>query len=431
MKRSIYQNLLEWKASRWRKPLILNGARQVGKTWVLKEFGKNEYTNVAYINCDNNPVMRDLFVDFDTERLLRAFSAITNERIVPGETLVILDEIQEVPQGLTALKYFAENTPEYHISAAGSLLGLQLHQGTGYPVGKTDQIDLFPMTLAEFAEACGRGILTETLRAHRWEEMSMMRNAFVELLRQYYFTGGMPEAVECYALSRDLQQTRKIQERILQDYRRDFSKHIPENLLSKIHMVWDSIPSQLAKENKKFIYGMLKKGGRAKEFEDAIQWLMDAGLIFKVNRIRKVQKPVKFYEDFGSFKLFFVDLGLLGALTGVAAKDVLIGNSIFSEYKGAFTEQYVAQQLMASGIRPYYYSNDNATMEIDFVIQKDRVYPVEVKAEENLRAKSLRSVVQKNPELTGWRISMSDYRVQDWMVNIPLYAVQEWVNAAE
>ncbi|WP_037972854.1 ATP-binding protein [Succinivibrio dextrinosolvens] len=429
MYRTVYEELLKWKNSVYRKPLILNGARQTGKTWLLKEFGKKEYKNMAYINCDNNPAMQNVFTDFDTSRLIRIFSALSGETIKPNSTLIVLDEVQQVPLALTSLKYFCENEPEYHIAVAGSLLGIGLHSGTGFPVGKVEEINIFPMSFMEFLLASGNSNLTELIHERNWEYISALSPKLEDLLRQYYFVGGMPEVVDYFLKSQDLNGTRAIQKRIIKNYRDDFSKHVPANQLTKVEMVWNSIPSQLAKENKKFIYGKLKKGARAKEFEDAIQWLLDAGLIYKVERIKSLSMPLKFYEDFGVFKLFLSDLGLLGALSEVNAKDILIDNKIFSEYKGAFTEQYVAQQLISNKEHPYYYSKENSSLELDFVIQKDNVFPIEVKAEENVRSKSLKTVVDEHKDMVGWRFSMNDYIDQGWLVNIPLYLVEEWVKS--
>lgn len=429
MKRDIYRKLKEWKDKKNRKPLIIDGARQVGKTWILKEFGRIEYKNVVYLNCDKIIEMKNIFYDFDTERLLRAFQSLSGESISPGDTLIILDEIQECSEAITSLKYFCEDSPDYHIISAGSLLGINLHSGTGYPVGKVDELKMYPMTFMEFMEASGKDKLANLLKLHRWKEISAFAPSLIDLLRQYYYVGGMPEVVENYVENYNFNEVREIQNRILNDYTQDFAKHIPKSLLSKVNMVWNSIPSQLAKENKKFIYGALKKGARAKEFEDAIDWLMRAGLIHKVSRTNKIEKPLKFYEDFDGFKLFISDLGLLGAMSDVAAKEVITGENYFSEYKGAFTEQYVAQELIASGEKLYYYSKENSTLEIDFLIQKEAVHPIEVKAEENVKSKSLRTVYENNPKLVPWRFSMSDYREQEWMTNIPLYVVSEWISS--
>ena len=431
MKRSIYKDLLEWKNNPLRKPLIIDGARQVGKTWVAKEFGKNEYKNVAYINCDRVVEMKTLFFDFNVDRLIRSFSALTNENIIPNDTLIVLDEIQEVPLAITSLKYFCEDARQYHIIAAGSLLGMSLHTGTGFPVGKVDKLKMYPMTFLEFIQASEQQQLLELLTSYRWEEISSLSTTFIDLLRQYYYVGGMPEVVNTYFMNHNLKEVRKIQNTILADYEEDFSKHIPSPLLAKVRMVWASIPSQLAKENKKFIYGAVKKGGRAKEFEDAIDWLLHAGLIHKISRVSKIEKPLKFYEDFNSFKLFISDLGLLGAMVDVSAKEVLTSQNYFSEYKGAFTEQFVAQELIANNETVYYYSKENSKLEIDFLIQKDEIYPIEVKAEENVKAKSLRTVYEENEKLHPVRFSMLNYKNQEWMENVPLYAATEWVKSKE
>ena len=431
MRREVYDKLIEWKKNPDRKPLIIDGARQIGKTWIIQKFGKNEYKNVAYINCDKIASMKTIFSDFDTNRLIRAFSAITEEVIVPGETLIILDEIQESLLGLTALKYFCEDAREYHIIVAGSLLGIKMHSGTGFPVGKVDEIKMHSMSFMEFLLASGNEILVKQTEEHRWNELSLLSGKFIELLRQYYYVGGMPEVVSTYFETNNLMEVRKIQNRILDDYEKDFSKHVPSEILPKVRMVWNSIPSQLAKENKKFIYGVIKKGARAKEFEDAIQWLIDAGLVFKVIRVNKIERPLKFYEDLSSFKLFICDLGLLGAKSDVTAKEVLTEDNYFSEYKGAFTEQFIAQEIHSVDIELYYYSRENSPLEINFLVQKEDVYPIEVKAEENLKSKSLKTVYEDNNRLKPCRFSMAGYREQEWMVNVPLYLAREWIENTE
>lgn len=435
MKRLLYKDLLKWKNSGSRKPLILEGARQVGKTWLLKEFAKNEYENFLYINCETEIYVKNVFSDYDTQRIIRSLSALSGQNILPQKTLIILDEIQVLPVAITSLKYFCENANEYHVAVAGSLLGVKMHEGTGFPVGKVDHLTLHPLSFKEFLLAMNKDILVQYLDEHKWNEYSALKTELTELLRQYYFTGGMPLVVQKYVENQDLIEVRRIQKDILQDYEEDFSKHIPNTELPKVTAVWNSIPSQLAKENKKFIWGALKKGARAKEFENAVQWLIDAGLVHKVPRLKKIELPVKFYEDFSAFKLFFNDVGLLGALSDVPAKEILVSTKLMTEYKGAFTEQYVAQQyfsaLSSTYILPlYYYSNENSTSEIDFVFQKENVFPVEVKAEENLRAKSLSTILKTNTEITGIRFSMSDYREQERMVNVPLYLAFwyfEWV----
>ncbi len=426
MERTIYQQLTAWKNSISRKPLILEGARQVGKTYILKEFGRREYRNLVYINCDNNDKVSAIFSDYDIPRIIRSLSAISGESIVPGDTLIFLDEIQEIDKGLASLKYFCENAPEYHVAVAGSLLGITLHEGTSFPVGKVDILYLYPMNFEEFLLAMGREKIVEIMRSKDWETLTLLRPLCEELLRQYYFTGGMPEAVATYIQTQDIWTVRDIQNKILIAYRNDISKHAPTNQVQRINMVWKSIPSQLARDNKKFIYGAVRKGARANEFEIAIQWLIDAGLIHKVPRIKKAAIPLSFYEDVSAFKLFLLDCGLLGAMSQTPPEQILIGNNVFEEYKGAFSENFVLQQMLCiPRTYIYYYSNENSTMEIDFVVQHEStIIPIEVKAEENLKAKSLRQYVMNNPGLHGLRFSMSPYREQEWMTNVPLYAVK-------
>lgn len=426
MERSIYSSLKKWKESPTRKPLILQGARQVGKTYILKEFGAREYSEVVYINCDDNNDMQNMFADYDIDRIIRSLSAISGVSIKPSTTLLILDEIQEVERGLASLKYFCEKAPEYHVAVAGSLLGITLHEGTSFPVGKVDMLYMYPMDFEEFLLAMGKEQLVELLRNNSWAALTPLRGMLTELLRQYYFVGGMPEAVKTYVERGDIWEVRSIHSKIIDAYRNDMSKHVPKQQVQRINMVWNSIPSQLARDNKKFIYGALRKGARANDFEIAIQWLVDSGLVHKVHRISKPVVPLKFYEDMASFKLFLLDCGLLGALSETPPEQILIGDNVFEEYKGAFTENYVLQQLKSlPRTFVYYYSNDNSTLEIDFVVQHEaHVIPIEVKAEENLRAKSLRQFVTDNSGLHGVRFSMSDYREQDWLTNVPLWAVR-------
>ena len=429
MERKAYSQLLAWKNNPQHKPLILNGARQVGKTWLLKHFGEKEYRNVAYVNCDRSPQMEMILREgFDMSRIIRNISAMTNVDIRPHETLIILDEIQSIPKGLSSLKYFCEDAPDYDVAVAGSLLGLQLHRGESFPVGKVDMLKLYPMTFGEFLLAKGEKVKKEALDNKEYETMSAVSPLYVELLRQYYFTGGMPAAVSAFIEGQPLHTVRQIQKDILNDYIRDFSKHAPGNEVPRINLVWNSIPSQLGKENRKFIYGMLKKGARAKEFELAIQWLVDCGLVYKIPRTAKVAMPVRFYEDFSAFKLYLLDVGLFEAMVNAPASEILIGSNIFSEYKGTFTELYVLQQMVTvRDLDIYYYSTDDSRTEIDFIVQHEgKVTPVEVKAEENLRAKSLRQVVSNDPSLHGLRFSMSDYRQEDWLDNVPLYGVESY-----
>lgn len=425
MERNVLKELIKWKHKSNRKPLILNGARQVGKTYILREFGRLYYQNVAYINCDRNEQLALIFsVDYDTKRIIRSLSAILHMSIIPGDTLIIFDEIQESPIVLNALKYFYENTPEYHIAVAGSLLGISLHGNTSFPVGKVDMIKMYPMTFDEFLLAIGQESLAHLLQDRDYTIIDSVSISIVECLRQYYFVGGMPAAVLEYSSTENLQEVRALQRQILFDYRRDFSKHAPVAEVPRINMVWDSIPAQLAKENKKFIYSSMKKGARGSEFELAIQWLIDAGLVYRVHRATSPFLPLKFYEERSVFKLFSIDVGLMGAMTDTPAENIIIGDNIFREYKGAFTELFVYTQLIPQDKPIYYYSANDSRVEIDFLVQNGaKVIPVEVKAEENVKSKSLRTYLEKYPDLTGMRLSMLPYMQQERIVNVPLYCV--------
>ena len=392
----------------------------------MKEFGSKEYDSVLYANFDTDERLRGIFdTDYDVSRILTALQALTGVVPQPGGTLIILDEIQEVNRGLGVLKYFCENAPEYHVMVAGSLLGIALHPGTSFPVGKVDMLDIHPLDFEEFLWATGNEPLARLLPCPDWRLLKILKSKFIDLLRQYYYVGGMPEAVFSYVQEGNLAKVRQIQNNILTAYANDVSKHAPASDVQRILMVLNSIPSQLAKENKKFIYGVLKKGARAAEFELAIQWLMDCGILTKVSRVKKAGVPLKFYEDLSAFKLFFLDLGLLAALSGAPADMMLIGNQVFEEFKGMFTEQYVLQQMVARGdLQVYYWSSERSDGELDFIVQKEcRLLPVEVKAEENVKAKSLSHFVAAHPGMKGVRLSMSDYRDQTWMENIPLFAV--------
>lgn len=428
MKRKIYNQLLKWKENKDRKPLMLLGARQVGKTWIMQHFGEKEYKNVAYINCDDEPRMKQLFeLDYNIDRILITIQAITGVKITPADTLVIMDEIQEVPRGLHSLKYFCEKAPEYHVMVAGSLLGVTLGKGESFPVGKVDMLTMYPMDFEEYLEATGNEGWIELLHSKDWGLIDIMKPKMTELLRQYYFVGGMPGVVSKFIENKDLKQVRKLQREILEAYRRDISKHTSAAESTRIREVLDSLPSQLARENKKFIYGAVRKGSRAKDFELAIQWLVDAGIVYKVSRIKEPKMPLKFYEDMEAFKLFLLDCGLLACMTDASADQMLIGDNVFTEFKGAFTEQYVLQQLLELGLKPYYWSNAKTPSEIDFIIQgNQRIIPIEVKAEENVRARSLAQFIKDNPELKGLRISMKGYVDQDWMENIPLIAIDTY-----
>jgi len=426
MKRIAYSGLLEWKNKKIRKPLLIKGARQVGKTWLMKEFGKNEYESVAYVNFEKTTQLVNLFEqDFDIPRILRSIQLVTGIIPKPGETLIIFDEIQSVKRGLLSLKYFLEDAPQYHVIAAGSLLGLSIHKDDSFPVGKVDFMELYPLSYKEYILAMGKENLLEALDKQEWELIKAFRSNYIELLKQYYFIGGMPEVVNSFLQNNDYTQVREIQNSILESYENDLSKHPPLDVVPRIKMIWNAIPSQLAKENRKFVYGAVKSGGRAKEFELAIMWLEDAGLIHKISRVSNASLPLGGFADIGAFKLFMVDIGLLGAKSGLDAKTLIEGNHIFGQYKGALTEQYVLQQLKCSdGIETYYWSPEQGTAEIDFLIQaKGRVIPVEVKAEENLKAKSLKSFRDKfHPDLSI-RTSMSDFRKEKALTNLPLYGI--------
>ncbi len=426
MERYAMRQLLKWKAKKNRKPLILKGARQVGKTWLMKEFGKKHFKYTAYVNLDKNRKMLDVFKqDYDISRIIMAINIETGVKVVPEETLIIFDEIQENPDALSALKYFCEDAPEYAVIAAGSLLGVAIHKGVSFPVGKVDTMELHPLSFREFLYAVGEEGLVTLIEKRDYSMMEVFHDKYVDWLKKYYYIGGMPEVVASFVEEKDFGEVRYIQKRIIELYEQDFSKHTPNDELPRIRLVWDSIPLQLAKENKKFFFGKIKEGARSKDFEVAIEWLKDCGLIKKVYKVSKPSMPLKAYVEFAAFKLYTLDVGLLGALSGLSAKSILEGNKIFVEFKGALTEQYVLQQLVTdTEYEPYYYSETKSEGEIDFVIQKDtEIVPIEVKAEENLRAKSLKVYCEKyKPELAV-RTSMTKYREQDWMVNIPLYCI--------
>ncbi len=426
MERLILQQLIEWKNSKDRKPLILNGARQVGKTWLLREFAKREYKQEAYIVCRKNELARQIFSqDFDVDRILRGLRALTSVDITPHDTLIILDEVQDIPEAIEALKYFYESAPEYHIAVAGSLLGISLHENVSFPVGKVNVIDVFPMNFGEFLLAKGEKECYNLLQNRDFAVLNPLHDKYIDLLRQYYYVGGMPEVVKKYVETEELKEVRRIQKEILLGYERDFSKHAPKDQVPRIRMVWKSIPSQLFKENKKFIYGALKKGARANEFEIAIQWLTDSGLLYKVPRCTKPALPLEIYEDLTSFKLYMLDLGLMGAMVNTDPAQVLIKNDIFQEYSGGLTEQFVLQQMKSQHISPiYYHKTDDSRLEIDFLIQRDaKLVPIEVKAGGVVKSNSLTTLLKNNPDLHAIRYSMLQYIEQQQLANIPLYAV--------
>ena len=428
MYRIAIEKLFKWKKTKNRKPLIIEGARQVGKTWLMKEFGRQAYSDTVYINFDSNSRMSDLFSsDLDTTRLVMGLELYVGHKINPENTLLIFDEVQEVPRALASLKYFYENAPQYHIVCAGSLLGIALHEGTSFPVGKVDFLKLYPLSFKEFMMATGQERFVELLDKQNFQMINSFKETYIDALKQYYFVGGMPEAVQSFADNKDFSEVRDIQKRILMAYEQDFSKHAPNEIVPKIRMIWNSIPSQLAKENKKFIYGLVREGGRAKEYETAIMWLADCGLVHKVSRVNGAGVPLKAYEDLKAFKLFVLDVGLLGCMVGLNQRTLLDGNYLFVEFKGALTEQYVCQQLKTiEDLGVYYYTNDRGSCEVDYVIDTgELIVPVEVKAEVNLKAKSLKTFRDKfSPEISV-RTSMANYKEEDWLINLPLYAIEK------
>ena len=428
MYRYAIEELFRWKEKPNRKPIIIQGARHVGKTWLMKEFGKKSYTHTVYINFKDNETMEDLFsYDLDTKRLITGMELYSGQKIDPDNTLIIFDEVQEVPRALTSLKYFNENAPEYHIVCACSFMGIALHQGTSFPVGKVDFIDLYPLNFKEFLMATGKERFVELLDQQDYQMITSFKQIYIDALKQYYFVGGMPEAVQCFANYNDYNEVRTIQKKILSTYDNDFSKHAPNGIVPKIRMLWNSIPSQLAKENKKFIYGLIRTGARAKEYETAIMWLSDCGLIHQISRVNQARIPLKAYADLKAFKIYLLDVGLLGCMSHLNQKTIIEGDSLFVEFKGAMTEQYVCQQLKTiEDLDVYYYTNDRGNCEIDFVIDRNnQIIPIEVKEEENLKAKSLKTYSEKfSPDICV-RTSMSDYRKEDWLINLPLYAIEE------
>jgi len=427
MYRTAIEQLYKWKERKDKKPLIIRGARQVGKTWLMKEFGREAYNDSVYISFDNNQRMQELFSsDLNVERIVTGLELYSGKKINPAGTLIIFDEIQEVPKALTSLKYFNENAPQYQIICAGSMLGVALHKGTSFPVGKIEFLDLYPLSFSEFMRAMGKERYTELLKNGDYAMVSTFRQEYIELLKYYYFVGGMPEAVLHFSENRDFNEVREIQQRILNTYEQDFSKHAPNEIVPRIRMLWNSIPAQLAKENKKFIYGLIKEGARAKEYELALLWLSDCGLIHKVYRAAAPNLPLKFYEDLKAFKLFLLDVGLLSCMARLRQDVLLDGNDLFKEFKGALTEQYVLQQLKTlKEIKPYYWTNDRGNAEIDFLIDNGNdVIPLEVKSEINLQAKSLKAFREKYSPKISVRSSMADYRQDSWLTNLPLYAIE-------
>lgn len=424
MERLLINDLLKWKQNPRRKPLILEGARQVGKTWIVQEFARRHYKKLAYVNFEEMKLLQNLFEqDFDIHRILTAIGAVTNVNCTESDTLIFLDEIQAAPHAVTSLKYFCEKAPQLHVIAAGSLLGIELHRGESFPVGKVQFMTLYPMNFIEFVMALGENEMARVLQMADWDVIRLLAPKFEEYLRYYYYVGGMPEAVLSFSERRDWTEVRQIQKDILSSYRRDMSKHAPSEIVPRITDVWQSIPAQLSKENRKFVYGLVREGARAREYEIALQWLRDAGLIYQVFNVKAPRLPLASYTDRAAFKIFMLDVGLLCALSGLKVATVVLGNEIFTEFKGALTEQYVLQQIVPK-YAPYYFSKPSSTQEIDFLIQdeSDDVVPIEVKAEVNVKAKSLRQFVSEHNSVKAYRLSMNGYRHEDWLTNLPLFA---------
>ncbi|MFN9856395.1 MAG: ATP-binding protein [Bacteroidota bacterium] len=433
MKRAAYNQLLEWKNNPGKKPLIIQGARQVGKTWLMREFGKNEFPQTVYFNFETNKALHAIFKSgIDTEKIISSLGIIAGFTIDPDKSLIILDEIQACPEAITALKYFQENSPSYNIFAAGSLLGVAIHGGLSFPVGKVDFLTVYPLDFHEFLEAMSQAQLLKAIESGDTAMVENFNDQLIELLKQYYFVGGMPEAVSAFIKDFDYHNVRQIQNNILIAYENDFSKHAPVAQLPRIRLVWQSIIGQLAKENSKFIYSILRKGSRAKEFELAIEWLKDAGLIQKVIRVKKPGLPINAYADWADFKIYMNDIGLMCALGDLSAEIILSGHELFKEFKGAISEQFVLQQLIVRGYRPYYWAPDNSQTEIDFLIQREnQVVPIEVKSAENLKSRSLRSYYDRYQPNLCIRTSLAGFKTQDWMQNIPLYFFHQWLRAKQ
>mgnify|MGYP000905025886 FL=1 len=426
MERFLMDDLVGWKNSVRRKPLVLNGARQVGKTWLLMEFGARHFESVAYVNLDNNLGLVSQFdVGYDLPRILLMIQAESGQRVIPGKTLVVLDEVQECPKALTSLKYFCENAPELAVAAAGSLLGITFHEGTGYPVGKVDMLDLHPLSFREFLDATGNPMLREVVDSGDKQLLGSLAAKFRELLKQYYFVGGMPEAVATFVESADLSAVRAVQEGVLFGYERDISKHLGAAGAERALSAWRSLPAHLGQENKKFVFGHIGEGARARDYRSAITWLTQAGIATRVPRVSKPGVPLSAYADESAFKLFSLDVGLLCALSRLDASSIVDGNALFTEFRRALTEQYVCQQLVSDcNFSPCYWSAENSRGEVDFLVQRGgRVYPIEVKAEENLRSKSLRAFSGRYPGTVPRRFSLSGFCDQGWMRNVPLYAI--------
>jgi len=428
MKRFAIDNLLKWKVSKQRKPLIIEGARQVGKTWLMQEFGARHYKNTIYVNFDRNEKAYSRFeTDLDPKRIMRDLSIQFDTDITP-ETLIIFDEIQECKNALRSLKYFCEEASEYSVISAGSLLGVALHDGDSFPVGKVDFLKMYPLSFYEFLEALGKNRLLQVLREKDLDAIASFKDTLIELLRTYYFVGGMPAAVTSFANSGDFSNVRTVQESILNAYNLDFSKHIPLSSYPRVGQIWDSIPRQLSKESKKFVYNVVEPKAKSKEYSVALAWLVKTGLAYSINKISKPAMPLKAYEEDTYFKLYALDVGLLGAMSGLTTKALIEGDRVFTEFKGALTEQYVLQEMKAIGQKNINYWTSGATAEVDFVVQlDDDIVPIEVKASVNNQAKSLKVYREKFAPAKAFRISLNDYNADSGLYDIPLYAMESFI----
>jgi predicted AAA+ superfamily ATPase len=435
MYREILSKLGQWKDKTTKKPLIIAGARQVGKTWVMKEFARQKYTRSVYINFDNTPEYSRVFdPDLDTSRIIKSLSALTHTAIEPDNTLIILDEIQECNRALASLKYFCENAPQYQIIAAGSFLGVTMHAGSTFPVGKVEIVTLYPMTFAEYLRGIGETAIADALYTLDMPMISGLRDKIIELLKQYYYVGGMPEVVASFAAQHNPETVREIQRTIVRSYQADFSKHINSSDIPKTSLIWDSVPAQLAREKKKFLYKDIKPGARAREYENALTWLVQSGLVYKLNRVSLPSLPLTSYAEQENFKLFMLDIGLLSCKASLDWETLQepgtpANHHIFTHFKGALTEQYVLQELKAydDSLPLYYWANEKNTVEIDFLVQKwNRVIPLEVKSGENLKAKSLKAFIAAHSTQTAIRTSLAEYAVNDPVTEIPLYLIGQF-----
>lgn len=432
MERLIFNKLIEWKNSPYRKPLILKGVRQVGKTWVLKEFGKRYYENVAYYNFDENEEYRQFFeTTKDVNRILQNLMIAGNQKIEPEKTLIVFDEVQDCPKVINSLKYFCENAPQYHIACAGSLLGIALSKAASFPVGKVNFMQIDPMTFTEFLLANGDENLVNYLDSVSTIEPfpDAFFNPLYEKLKMYYVTGGMPESVKMWTEARDIGAMQEALRGIIDAYERDFAKHPDLREFPKISMIWKSIPSQLSRENKKFIYKVVKEGARAREYEDALQWLVDARLVHKVFRSSAPNLPISAYDDLSAFKIYMVDVGLLRRLAQLSPSAFGEGNRLFVEFKGALTENYVLQTLVTQfEVSPRYWSQNNPPYEVDFIIQRENdIFPVEVKSEANTSSKSMKKFRELFPDKVKLRIrfSLDNLKLDDDVLNIPLFMADQ------